>query len=176
MNSGDSDLVQQFIDAAERAGASTEIIQYSPLVLKKALERLINKHQLVVYTEPETVPPEIFECLEEIPGIIHNPTARQLVSADIGITDAFAGVARTGSICLSITYQLAGAVSLFPRGHIAILEAKNIVARPRDIFIKEQPGDVVFITGPSATADMGSLETGVHGPGKLFIIILKHDE
>ena len=29
-----------------------------------------------------------------------------------------------------------------------------------------------FITGPSATADMGPLVRGVHGPGKLHIIVL----
>ena len=31
----------------------------------------------------------------------------------------------------------------------------------------------VFVTGPSATADMGPLVRGVHGPHKLHIIVLR---
>jgi len=179
MSSRNSTLIQQFTDAAELAGATTEIIHYSPDSLKKTLKRLINNNRTVVYAEPETVPTEMFASFIEIPGIISFSSEHQLVLADIGITDAFAGIARTGSVCLYITKKLIGAVSLFPRSHITILEAKNIVARPRDVFVlesfleKNRPGDVVFITGPSATADMGSLERGVHGPGKLHIIILE---
>jgi len=31
----------------------------------------------------------------------------------------------------------------------------------------------VFVTGPSATADMGPLVRGVHGPHKLHILVLR---
>jgi len=69
-------------------------------------------------------------------------------------------------------------VGLFTRRHIAVLAAASIVARPRDVFDNPRvkklsaDSDFVFITGPSATADMGSLVRGVHGPGSLHIIIL----
>jgi L-lactate dehydrogenase complex protein LldG len=33
--------------------------------------------------------------------------------------------------------------------------------------------DFVFITGPSATADMGPLVRGVHGPHRLHVIVVR---
>jgi len=63
--------------------------------------------------------------------------------------------------------------------HIALLPAEKIVERPRDLFHQDCLDgdglrlDFVFITGPSATADMGPLVRGVHGPHRLHIIILE---
>ena len=54
-----------------------------------------------------------------------------------------------------------------------------IVPRVRDLFSREVlegkglARSFTFITGPSATADMGPLVRGVHGPGKLHIIVLE---
>ena len=134
---------------------------------------------MVLLAEPDTVPPELLDPFKKNPCVICKPTDEQLASAEVGVTDVFAGVARTGSICLSITGKLGGVISLFPRKHVAVLEAKNIVPRPRDVFsldyfpTRDHTSNIVFITGPSATADMGSLVHGVHGPGKLHIIILE---
>jgi L-lactate dehydrogenase complex protein LldG len=33
--------------------------------------------------------------------------------------------------------------------------------------------NLVFITGPSATADMGPLVVGVHGPHRVLILLLE---
>jgi L-lactate dehydrogenase complex protein LldG len=70
-------------------------------------------------------------------------------------------------------------VSLLAPLHIAVVAAENIVPKPRDLFRPDMLDgkglrrDFVFITGPSATADMGPLVRGVHGPHKLHIIVLR---
>jgi L-lactate dehydrogenase complex protein LldG len=97
----------------------------------------------------------------------------------VGITEAFAAVARTGTICVTVDAGLTGYVSLLVRHHIAVLAAENIVERPGDLFRADRLGgrglreNFVFITGPSATADMGPLVRGVHGPHHLHIIVLE---
>ena len=73
----------------------------------------------------------------------------------------------------------AGVISLLSRTHIAVLSAETIVERPADLFDPNCLGgkglqrNFVFVTGPSATADMGPLVRGVHGPHHLHIIILE---
>jgi len=63
--------------------------------------------------------------------------------------------------------------------HIVLLMADRIVPRPRDLFdpaCLDGEGlrrNLVFITGPSATADMGPLVRGVHGPHRLQILLLE---
>ncbi len=172
------ELIHRFITAAERTDATVQRIQTSPEALKKELQRVTLGFKNIVIAEPDDLAPELFDSFLFSTTVIRHPSETQLVSADIGISDTFAGVARTGSICVSITRGLAGAVSLFPKMHCAVLEAKNIVARPRDVFNPEYldgkglQRNFVFITGPSATADMGSLVKGVHGPEKLHIILM----
>ncbi|TKX83368.1 hypothetical protein EXE43_24625, partial [Halorubrum sp. SS5] len=36
--------------------------------------------------------------------------------------------------------------------------------------------DVVFATGPSATADMGGLVHGAHGPKEVHVVLLREDD
>jgi L-lactate dehydrogenase complex protein LldG len=63
--------------------------------------------------------------------------------------------------------------------HIVLLYADRIVERPRDLFnptCLDGEGlrrNLVLITGPSATADMGPLVRGVHGPHRLQIFLLE---
>ena len=74
---------------------------------------------------------------------------------------------------------LAAAASLLMPLHIVLLGADRIVERPRDLFDPACLGgealrrNLVLITGPSATADMGPLVRGVHGPHRLHIFLLE---
>ena len=113
------------------------------------------------------------------PNVVTQPTKEQLAGIRTGITDAFCGIASTGSVCVSIIKNLTVPASMLTRKHIVLLDAKDIVPRPRDIFSEDYlegkglDRSFTIITGPSATADMGPLVRGVHGPGKIHIIILE---
>ena len=187
MLSGSESLIQKFVAAAELTGATVELVSRSPEALKQAVQRALSNgieassesSGPALLAEPDDLPAELWEPLRHLEQVVDHPTDAQLRSAKVGITDAFAGVARTGSVCVAMTAKLGGAVSLFPRSHVAILEARNIVFRPGDVFTagqlenKGMERSFVFITGPSVTADMGELVRGVHGPDHLHIIILK---
>ena len=143
------------------AAATVERCARSRAALRSAVEPLVPYARIIVAGSTEFLPAEIFAGFGELPGAISAPSDEQLARADAGITEAFAGVA-----------------SLLMPLHIVVLAAERIVERPRDLF---DPGcldgqglrrDLVYITGPSATADMGPLVRGVHGPHRLHIVLL----
>ncbi len=106
-------------------------------------------------------------------------TPDEMVHTAAGVTEAFAAVASTGSVCIDVSHERTGMVSLLAPLQIAVVAAETIVPQPRDLFradVLDGKGltrDFVFVTGPSATADMGPLVRGVHGPHKLHIIVLR---
>jgi L-lactate dehydrogenase complex protein LldG len=121
----------------------------------------------------------LFADFARDPRVLAEPTAEELVNSPAGVTEAFAGVARTGSVCVDVGYQRTGMASLLAPLHIAVVAAETIVPQPRDLFREDVLGgkgferSFVFITGPSATADMGPLVRGVHGPHRLHVIVLR---
>ncbi|HKJ67379.1 MAG TPA: LUD domain-containing protein, partial [bacterium] len=124
-------LLTQFSAAVTRAHATVQRIPASGEAVARAVFRRIAKTSSVVMAIPRLLPTEIFTPLIESEAIIKNPTDQQLRDAQIGITEAFAGVARTGSVCVSENSNLSGVVSSFAGEHICLLEANYIVRRPR---------------------------------------------
>jgi L-lactate dehydrogenase complex protein LldG len=171
-------LVEQFEKAARVAAASVERIPRSREALAEAVLRLVPDAKRIAVAEPLDLPTDLFESCRRLPGVFTGRSKQDLESADVGITDAFAGVARTGSVCVSVDHNYLGYISLLSRAHIVVLAATDIVERPGDLFRSDRLGgkglrrNFVFITGPSATADMGPLVRGVHGPHRLHVIIL----
>ena len=119
---------------------------------------------------PRNCPPNCSQTLPAIRAFVPIPHRKKWSNSPAGVTEAFAGVARTGSVCIDVGYQRTGMVSLLAPLQIAVVAAENhraATARPvsRDVLDgKGLKRDFVFITGPSATADMGPLVRGVHGP------------
>lgn len=170
-------LYDEFAAAARVAAATVEHVAASPAAIAEAVRRVAPAAQRIAVAQPLDLPAELFADCRRLPGVLPSPASKsQLATADLGITDAFAAVASSGSVCVAIDEGDAGVVSLLPRMHIAVVAASAIVARPRDLF---QPGsdglhrNFVFVTGPSATADMGPLVRGVHGPHKLHILVVE---
>ena len=174
-----TELVEEFMEAAQKASATVEKIYASPENLKDAIIRAMNKNDRAVLSEITTLSGEFLSVLNELPNVVSQPTEIQMTTIRVGITDAFVGIAHTGTVGVAIDETLSGSVSLFCREHIVILDAKLIIPKPRDIFSNNyfQPGQLpdnfVLIGGPSVTADMGELVWGVHGPERVHIILLE---
>lgn len=172
------DLIDQFERAAEAAAATVERLPRSPEQIAEAVLRAAPDARRIAVAAPQDLPAALFEGCHQLPGVFAGRSKSELASADAGITEAFAGVARTGSVCVTLDHDYAGSVSLLARVHIAVVAAEDIVLRPADLFrrhVLDGKGlrrNFVFITGPSATADMGPLVHGVHGPHRLHIIVL----
>jgi len=172
-------LIKTFIAAAKKVDTTIDVITRSAAELEVALLKATNEDGDIVLAEPDDLDSDLFEPFRKSKRIIQNPDNSQMAGARYGVTDCFGAVARTGSVCVSITDKMGGSYSLYPRVHIAVVDAETIVARPRDIFMqnhlreKALNRNFLFISGSSATADMGPLVRGVHGPGKLHVIILR---
>ncbi len=177
MGAVDEQLIKNFIQAATEAAATVEKVEPTPQKLQAALNAAIGENPAVL-ASPCAIDPSRLSDFAGQPNGITQPSDEQMATVRAGVTDAFAGVARTGSIGVPVDDTLGSSVSLFCREHVAILDANNLVPRPRDLFSdayfpqNKPPENFVLITGPSATADMGELVRGVHGPGKLHIILL----
>ena len=173
-----TDLLVRFEQAACAAAATVERVSRSSEQIAGAVWRVAPEAKRIAIAEPLDLGRELFAGCRALPGVIQERTKSALASLDAGITDAFAGVARTGSVCVCVDHDYAGSISLLARLHVAVVAAESIVERPRDLLRPEclqgkaLTRNFVFITGPSATADMGPLVRGVHGPHRLHILIL----
>ncbi len=99
---------------------------------------------------------------------------------DCGITGVRVALAETGSLVVASDAQNSRGLSLIPPLHIAIVRPSDILpdmidywASLRGIPASDLPSSMVFITGPSKTADIeGELVTGVHGPEAVHILLV----
>lgn len=170
-------LVEVFETSATAAAATVERVARDPEQIAAAVARIAPAGPLAV-SEPLYLPSNLFAACRRLPGAFDARTRKAMDDCVAGVTDAFAGVAHSGSICVCIDHDYTGFVSLLSRFHIAVLAAENIVQRPSDLFRPDRlNGDglrrnFVFITGPSATADMGPLVRGVHGPHRLHVMVV----
>jgi Uncharacterized conserved protein len=108
-----------------------------------------------------------------------DPTTDQLRAAQTGVTPAALGVADYGSVLLTADTAGTELVSLFVDLHVAVLPAAAVVADMRSAFawlgpqIRERGASAILATGPSATADMGGLVRGAHGPAAVHVVIVE---
>jgi L-lactate dehydrogenase complex protein LldG len=107
-----------------------------------------------------------------------DPTPAALERAATGVTPASFGVANYGSVFLPSTADGAEPVSLYPELHVPVVRAGHILPdlpEALDRFgdmAREDAASAVVATGPSATADMGELVLGAHGPEAVHVVML----
>ena len=97
----------------------------------------------------------------------------------VGVSNVRAAIALTGSIVIDSTVPGARVVSLLPKAHLAVVRRDQIVPTPGDVIRQlgesgaPLPSNLVFITGPSRSADIElQLTIGVHGPSRLVIALI----
>jgi L-lactate dehydrogenase complex protein LldG len=95
----------------------------------------------------------------------------------VGLTGAQGGLADTGSLALVSGPGRGRLASLLPPVHIALLPMRQLYPS-LPAFLAANPtaatagSNLVFITGPSRTADIElTLSMGVHGPKEIHAII-----
>ena len=114
---------------------------------------------------------------------LDEPARRErMLAAGIGISSVTAAVAETGSLALASAPGSERVASLLPPVHVAIVGSDQIVADLFDLFAMMEPSkpqmptNLVLITGPSKTGDLElRLTTGVHGPGKWHVIVMRDE-
>ncbi|WP_276274059.1 LUD domain-containing protein [Haloarcula litorea] len=108
-----------------------------------------------------------------------DPTPAALRAATTGVTGAQLGVGDYGSLSLSMTDRASELVSLFVEEHVAVLRAADVVGDMETAIeslaedIERTRGSTIVATGPSATADMGALVKGAHGPEDVHVVLVE---
>ena len=167
------ELIRKFKRNAELTGSNVEIINSSDL--SHSISKNIGNYKKVLISINNN---SILTFLPENIDFIKIPSNEDLKNISISLTDCICGIAETGSILINnIGYE--SYMTMLSKKHIVLLNSNTIYEKPRDIFnIKDISSASSFsiITGPSATADMGSLVRGVHGPEQLNIILFNSSD
>lgn len=105
--------------------------------------------------------------------------ATDLEAAQTGVTPVGLGVADYGTVTIQSRAEGDELVSLYTDCHVPVLRAEDVT---RDMpagfdrlgadFERGQTSQILA-TGPSATADMGGLIQGVHGPAEIHVLVVE---
>ncbi|MFC4247402.1 LUD domain-containing protein [Natribaculum luteum] len=134
-----------------------------------------------VVREPAVGTPLPFASVSLPAWVDARPTPATLESAATGVTAASFGIADYGSVVLPSTPEGAEQVSLFPELHVPVLRERDLIADMPTAIDRLGPRlrdgeSAIVATGPSATADMGALVRGAHGPEAVHVILLEDGE
>ena len=116
--------------------------------------------------------------LGESSAINFDPTAAELRNSHTGVSGSELGVASVGTVAIESRPHGDEIVSLYPQQHLLVIREGDIVPDVATAFrwlgdrFAEGRRSIILATGPSATADMGELVTGVHGPHEVTVVIL----
>ena len=176
-------MLESFVREATAVGAET----HQPVTTIEAINlvvRMITEAgggELLSWPDEELLLAGLGPALAQA-GIqrVQNANRDQLNRAVVGLTGALAGLADTGSLALLSGPRRPRAASLLPLVHIALLPAGNIFPTLAAFFsahpcqsLTEGHSNLVFVTGPSRTADIEMVITrGVHGPKRLVSVLI----
>lgn len=116
--------------------------------------------------------------VESIPELTMDPTPATIDAAQSGVTGAILGIAEYGSIVIEADAVGSEPNSLFVGHHVAVLAASDLAvdmgeAIERMSDLASDGADMIIATGPSATADMGELVLGAHGPASVDVVFVE---
>ncbi|MBC7879599.1 MAG: lactate utilization protein [Anaerolineales bacterium] len=151
----------------------------SPDGIDFALETLITDQNIrtaTVWQTPHLRQLGVTEILNSFNIKLISPNAdkHEMAQCDLGITEADFLLPETGTLALYSSTEKPRAVSLLPRIHLAIVRPEILRADMHQVFAEAKNSNyLVFITGPSRTADIELTVTlGVHGPKNLYVWVI----
>ncbi|WP_254767058.1 LUD domain-containing protein [Salinilacihabitans rarus] len=112
-------------------------------------------------------------------GVETAPTPAQLEAATTAITAVDFAVADYGSVAIRASPAGEEPTSLYADVHVAVVAASDVLPDMGAAFdrlgeaVRDGDADTVLATGPSATADMGALVTGAHGPKAVRAVVIE---
>jgi len=165
---------ERFLDEIKKlSGVGQKLV---PADIGSALKNLVteqNIHKATVWETHHLKQLGITEILNSLGMELISPNANkhEMAQCDLGITEADYLLPETGTLVLKSSTEKPRAVSLLPRAHLAIVHPDMLRADMHQVFVEAKDSNyLVFITGPSRTADIELTVTlGVHGPKNLYV-------
>ena len=150
--------------------------QLSPVGINDAVKALISEQKIqkaAVWDSPYLKQLGVADSLHNLGVELVSPNANkhEMALCDLGITEADYLLPETGTLVLYSSAEKPRGVSLLPRVHLAIVRPEMLRADMHQVFAEAKNSHyLVFITGPSRTADIELTVTlGVHGPKNLYV-------
>ena len=148
----------------------------SPSEIDSALQAIVEEQNIrkaTVWETPHLRQLGVTEILNSLGVELVSPNAgkHEMALCDLGITEADYLLPETGTLVLRSSAEQPRGVSLLPRIHLAIVRPEMLRADMHQVFAEAKGQHyLVFITGPSRTADIELTVTlGVHGPKNLYV-------
>ena len=174
--------LQQFVTALEAAHAEVVDARGQPVVAllekfckAKGIRRLLVPAPLGKLKVGGDVAVEPFDRpVESFKGELFD-------RIDAGLTVADCGLADTGVLVQRSTPQQPRTLSLVPPIHFCLINVKRLYADMASALAGEawagnMPTNLIFISGPSKTADIQqTLAYGAHGPKELVVLLIEED-
>jgi L-lactate dehydrogenase complex protein LldG len=160
-------LIQRFITEHERVGGKVYLVP-DWAAAKAVVARLMSEVGASRYVRTRD------ELLDQVLEGLAVPQAATAAEAEVGVSGAAFGLAETGTAVLSSDFgRLA---TLLPMTHVILLPASRLVAGLSEVLeTGALPSAWMLATGPSRSADIeGALVTGVHGPGRVFVVLIEN--
>ena len=88
-----------------QAVATVEVIERTPAALRDAILRAVGDAYRILFAPPHDLPATCSATSRPIRGCRSNATPDEMVNSPAGVTEAFAAVARTGSVCVDVGYE-----------------------------------------------------------------------
>jgi L-lactate dehydrogenase complex protein LldG len=166
--------IQTFLSEVKKlSGVGTNVLPSQIDSELKALIQEQNIRRATVWETPRLKLLGIAEILNSLGVNLVSPNAGkyEMATCDLGVTEADYLLPETGTLVLQSSAGKPRAVSLLPRVHLAIVRPEMLRADMHQVFAEAKERHyLVFITGPSRTADIELTVTlGVHGPRNLYV-------
>jgi L-lactate dehydrogenase complex protein LldG len=172
--------IQLFLDELKKLSGVGQ--RLTPNDVAQALKALVfenNIYKATLWDTPHLQQLQITEHLDALGVELISPNAEkhEMALCDIGITEADYLLPETGTIVLHSSAEMPRAVSLLPRIHLAVVRPAMLRPDMHQVFAEGKDNNyLIFITGPSRTADIELTTTlGVHGPKNLYVWILEKE-
>jgi L-lactate dehydrogenase complex protein LldG len=168
---------EHFLDEVRKLSGVAQ--KLTPGFLSDALKSLVTENGIrkaTLWHTPLFEQLNLENTLRSLGVDLVSPTAdkHEMALCDLGITESDYLLPETGTLVLKSSVKQPRAVSLLPRIHLAIVRPEMLRPDLHQVFAEAKNSNyLVFITGPSRTADIELTVTlGVHGPKNLYVWML----
>lgn len=141
---------------------------------------------ITAYLQQHDIPLKIVSASSELLNKLDWPgdfsvEQRTATGTDVTVlTEAYAGVAETGSLVLLSGADSPTSLNFLPDNYLCILRRELLLKYIEDVWQRLRQEDnglpraINFITGPSRTADVEqTIQLGAHGPRRLHVIFIE---
>lgn len=188
------DLIEKFQENGQPLHINTSVVEslqeakevIVELIRSKTPEFSHNKH-VMLHDHPDLAAMQFWKKFNKEAVTIHSSFSpdtqlrEKTIASFIGITVPDIAIAESATLVEISKAGQPRSTSLVPSIHVAILKSENLVANLNEAYAllkKRSPlEDIIFISGPSKTADIeAELVFGAHGPKEVHVIIVSQSQ